>query len=239
MNKKAFKVLLCIPPAYSRLYPPLGTAALAGFLKSRGIAAFQEDLNINFFEYARRNKLRLIFSKSYINDRIKNRVYYYRDLIYKNGPGVPFYLFEKVPGAGFDFTEKLLSSKNLLRYIDDERENIFYKFFKHDLLDRIKKERFNMVCFSITAPSQVISSFTFGRIVKSEMSDAHLVMGGQWVSLFKEELTKRAGFSAFYDYLIYSEGETPLYSLIDSIRKKRPLSGVPNLIYKRRGRFIG
>jgi radical SAM superfamily enzyme YgiQ (UPF0313 family) len=237
VNKTPFKILLCIPPAYDRIFPPLGTPAIAGFLKSKGIAAFQEDLNIGFFEYIKRNKLEFLFTEKYKNDKIKNRVYYYRDLKYRNRECLN-YAFQRVPGAAFDFTEKLLSSKNLLKYIDDEKENIYHKFFRHETLARIKTEKFNMVGFSITAPSQVIPAFTFGRIIKSELPDVKVVIGGQWASLFKEELGRRDKFSAFYDYIIYFEGETPLYSLINCLTKDRPLARVPNLIYLEKGKFV-
>jgi len=239
MNKAPFKILLCLLPAYDKKYPPLGLAALVAFLKSNGVAAFQEDLNINFSEYLKKNRLEFVLTKKFKNDKIKNRVYYYQDLKYsnKNGFSAP-YAFERVPGAAFDFTEKLLSSKNLHRYINDEKENIFYNFFRSELTNRIKKEKFDMLGFSIIAPSQVISAFTLGRIIKFEVPDLPVVIGGQWVSLFKEELLKRKDFSAFYDYIIYSEGETPLYSLINSIKTGRSLSDVPNLIYKEKNKFI-
>ncbi len=36
----------------------MGTPAIVAFLKSKGVTAFQEDLNIKFFEYVKRNKLK-------------------------------------------------------------------------------------------------------------------------------------------------------------------------------------
>jgi len=237
MNKNLFKTLICIPPAYDTVYPPLGTPAIVAFLKSKSIAAFQKDLNIEFYKYLRTNKLEFMLTEKYKNDKIKDRVYYYRDLKYGKRRNFN-YPFEKVPGSSFEFTEKLLSSKNLSRYIDDEKENIFHKFFKSEMVGRIKKEKYNLVGFSITAPSQVIAAFTFGRIIKSEMPNVGVVIGGRWASLFKDELIKKNSFSAFYDYLIFQEGETPLYSLINSIITNQPLSCVPNMIYKHNSKFI-
>jgi hypothetical protein len=101
MSKTPFKILLYIPPVYERALPPLGTPALISFLKSKGVAAFQEDLNIKFFEYAKINNLEFIFTEKYKNDKIKNRVYYYQDLKYGNCPD---YLPKKVIGATIDFT---------------------------------------------------------------------------------------------------------------------------------------
>lgn len=235
MQKKLFKILLCIPPAYDTVYPPLGTAALAGFLNSKGISAYQKDLNIEFLEYVRKNGFEYMFGNDYKKKKKREHIYYHKELAHR---GETTYWFENMPGAGFDFTERLLSSKNLFRYIEDEKKNIFNRFFKEDVLNKLKKERFDMVGFSVTAPSQVISTFTFGSIIKSEIPGSCVVMGGQWPSLFKEELLKRKDFNAFYDYLIYNEGETPLYALIDSLIKKKSLSQVPNLIYREKNGFV-
>lgn len=229
-----------MPPAYSTVYPTLGMPSLVAFLKSKAVDAFQADLNINFFEYVEQHKLGHIFEKDYAHDKIKKRVYYNPELkrsIKSNTQTEP-YFFEKVPGADFIFTEELLSSKNLLRYIDDDQDNIFHRYFINEVLPKIKREKYNMVGFSAIAPSQIIAAFTFGRILKTELPDMPIVMGGQWVSLFKEELMKRRDFDRFYDFLIYFEGESPLYSLINAIRTNSHFFAVPNLIYKEKNRFI-
>ena len=54
-----FRTLLVIPPAYDRVFPPLGTPALVGFLKSKGIKVSQEDLNMPYYDYTFEKELEL------------------------------------------------------------------------------------------------------------------------------------------------------------------------------------
>ena len=231
-------ICLFIPPVYDRAYPPLGTAILVGFLKSKGGMAYQDDLNILYLDYIKENNLEMIFTPEYRGEKIRKRVYYYKILQYKGAFDSFSYWFENNPGSSFAFTERLLSSSILLRYIIDEKENPFVNFFYQRLLPRIKKGEYNIIGFSITSPSQAVASFTFGYFIKKRFPEIKVIIGGQWVSFYREELQKREDFNLFYDYLIYFEGETPLFNLIDALENHKPLSEVPNLIYRDNGRWI-
>jgi radical SAM superfamily enzyme YgiQ (UPF0313 family) len=228
---------LFIPPAYDRSYPPLGTATLVGFLISKGVKASQEDLNVLYFDYIKKNKLERILTPEFREEKIRRKVYYYKILQYKGAFESLSYWFENNPGSSFAFTERLLSSKVLFRYIVDDKENSFVNFFHKEVLPKIRKENYPIIGFSITSPSQVVASFTFGYFIKKYFPRIKIVIGGQWASFYREELQKRADFDNFYDTIIYFEGETPLYNLIDSIEHNKPLSEVPNLIYRDNGRW--
>jgi anaerobic magnesium-protoporphyrin IX monomethyl ester cyclase len=230
------KIILLIPPAYDRDVPPLGTAALAGFLKSKGIEVRQMDLNILYFDHIK-DRFEDLFSKKYRDERIKKKIYYHRILRYQKSKGTPDYLFENNPGSSFAFTEKILSSRVLFRYLADEEENPFVRFFEKEVLPPIREEGPDIVGFSVTAPSQVISTFTFCHLLKREMPGIRIVLGGQWVSLYREALRKRRDFLSLFDFMICFEGETPLFALIEALRKSQPLKDVPNLIFPDRGRW--
>lgn len=231
MNKKE-KIALFIPPSYDRSIPPLGTPALAGFLKLKGIGVVQDDLNIRYYDYIKRNKLERIFTPEYRKDKIRKKVYYYRILQYKGADSALYNDFEDNPGSSPAFTEMILSSKFLRRYLADPKENPFVNFFYNEVLPKIKKQDFSLAGFSITSPSQVVASFTFGYLIKKCFPETKVVVGGQWVSFFREELQKRKDFNNFCDYMICFEGETPLFNLIDAVRNNKPLSRVPNLLYR-------
>jgi anaerobic magnesium-protoporphyrin IX monomethyl ester cyclase len=230
------KIILLIPPAYERDVPSLGTAALAGFLKSKGMEVRQMDLNILYFDSIG-DRLEELFSPTYRDDKIRKNVYYHPILRYQQASGLPDYFFENNPGSSFAFTEKILSSRVLYRYLADEEENPFVRFFAKDILPSLRQENPGMVGFSITAPSQVIATFTFCQILKREIPGIRIVLGGQWVSLYREALQKRKDFLRLFDFMIYFEGETPLYSLMKALDEIRPLRDVPNLIYPDHGRW--
>ncbi|MFC1674565.1 B12-binding domain-containing radical SAM protein [Candidatus Omnitrophota bacterium] len=232
---KEEKIALFIPPTYDRAVPPLGTPALAGFLKSKGINVAQGDLNICYFDYIKKNRLEKIFTSGYRKNKIKKKVYYHKILQYKGAEISSDYDFEVNPGSSFAFTEMMLSAKFLHRYIADQKENPFVDFFYKQVFLKIKKQDFSLIGFSIICPSQVMASFTFGYLIKKYFPETKIVIGGQWVSYYREELQKRNDFNSFYDYLIYFEGETPLFKLINAIRNNKALSRVPNLIYQDKG----
>lgn len=234
----SFAIGLLIPPAYDRWFPPLGTAALAGYLKARGIEASQEDLNLRFFEYLRRNRLEGLSSASFRKKKITQKTYYSELLQLDEKAIGPSYPHENLPGCSFDFTAKLLSSPYLHRYLQDEKENPFVLFTQRDVFPRARKKRYEMIGISITSPSQVVAGFTLGYFLKQMLPALPIVIGGQWVSFYREELQKRGDFAAFYDYLIFFEGETPFYRLILALRNQSSFSDVPNLVYREKGKWI-
>jgi radical SAM superfamily enzyme YgiQ (UPF0313 family) len=234
--KKYPRVLLCIPPLYDRENPPLGTPALKGFLASNNISTRQIDLNFPFYDYVKKNKMDGIFSPEFVTEKMKNRMYYHRILEYSSSQNM-WYTFEKYPGANYAFTEKMLSSKYLFRYIKDAEENIFVRYFQKSFLPLIEKERPRLAGFSIIGPSQVMASFTFGYLIKKHFPDIRIVIGGQWASFFREALAERSDFKSFYDYIIYFEGESPLVKLVRCIEDKGDFKNAPNLIYFENGAF--
>ncbi|MDP3143679.1 MAG: radical SAM protein [Candidatus Omnitrophota bacterium] len=234
MNKKEEKVGLFFPPAYDIEYPPPSTPALVGFLKSKGINTVQIDLNLLYRGYIIKNKLEKIFSAEYKINKIKKKVYYYRILRHKD-IARPHYKFESTPASSFTFTERMLSSKFLRRFVSDQKENPFVDFFHKQLLPEIKNGDFSLIGFSVLTPSQVIATLTFGYLIKTIFPTIKVVIGGYWASFYREELRKRDDFSIFFDYIIYFEGETPLFRLINAIKNNEKLSEVPNLIYQDNG----
>jgi radical SAM superfamily enzyme YgiQ (UPF0313 family) len=230
------KIILFIPPAYEKDVPPLGTPALVGFLKAKGFPAKQSDLNILYFDYIE-SRLDYLFSEEYRNERIKKQVYYHRILRYEKSKGGMAYWFENSPGSSFAFTEKILSSRVLFRYFADMGENPFVRFFFEKVLPLIQKGSYPLVGFSVTAPSQVIATFTFCYLLKKELPEVKIVIGGQWVSFYREALRKRRDFQRLFDFMIYFEGETPLLSLLKALKENQPLLNVPNLIYHDNGKW--
>ncbi len=230
------KIILLIPPTYDRDAPPLGTPTLAGFLKSKRIQVRQMDLNVLYFDYIK-DRIEDLFSEKYRDEKIKKKVYYHRILHYQKSRGGVAYAFENNPGSSFSFTEKILSSRFLFQYLADEEENPFVCFFMKEVLPSLRKGSYEAVGFSVTAPSQVIATFTFCHMLKRELPEIKIVLGGQWTSLYRQALRKRRSFSKLFDFMICFEGETPLFCLLRSLAKNQPLSEVPNLFYQEGGKW--
>jgi len=235
-----FKTQLYFPPAYECSYPPLGISALFGFLNSKGININQRDLNIEYFDYMREHNLTYVMSPLFAKQKKSESVYYSR--LIPDGEDIDYphirYLYENNPGSSYLFTEQILSSPLLFRYVKDAKENLFYKFFQDRAMADIKNQRPDLIGLSIIAPSQVTAAFTLGYLIKDACPGIHVTIGGSWVSLYKDELKNHPEFMRFFDTIIFFEGETPLYKLIRQLRTNGHLSKVPNLIYKSGSKFV-
>ena len=245
------KALLCLPPCYCYTYdfPPLGTPMLAGYLKSKNIDVLQADYNMEYLHYWKRK----IFNKSippvmstnelaWATSELLNKMfslkhkknYYYSPLL----SDIDIH-YADISNASFSFTERMLCAEYLFRYIEDEGENTFLQFFKEqNVLARLEREGVDVVGISIIAPSQTLAAFTLGYLIKKRLPHIHVTIGGQWVSLYREQLKQRRDWDRFFDSMIVFEGETPLYRLISALRGDGDLSKVPNLIYKSGSRWV-
>lgn len=216
---------MVIPPKYGIDYPPLATPSLLGYLKSKGVQAKQVDWNIEY-------RLSL---DSENEDKIVDSPY--SDLL----PNKPAYdlPYDDNSFTSFHFTERLLASPLLSRFMNDLENNPFQRFIlENKLIERIKEYGPGLVGLSIISPSQVIFSFTLGHLLKHFNPGIHLVIGGQWVSLYRKEILKRKDFTDFFDSAIFFEGETPLFKLISELSRSGSLENVPNLIYKDKSEFV-
>jgi radical SAM superfamily enzyme YgiQ (UPF0313 family) len=238
-------VLLCIPPDYEKDFPPLGTPALIGFLKSKCVDAGQIDLNIGYSGFliskisgagltpADKKALRAHLLKSFFEKKLKRR--YYSALLPRScdkvSPNLPY---DNNTNSSFYFTERLLSSRCLFRYLTDAKENTFYQFYQErGITEYLRKENISVLGISVTSPSQAIAAMTLGLLVKKALPRIHVILGGQWVTLFRGELKKRDDLFACFDSLVVFEGEEPLYALIKALTSGKALPVITNVITAR------
>lgn len=219
------KTLLVIPPKYGIDYPPLGTPALLGYLKSKGAEAEQVDWNMEY-------------CSSFESENIdrSNANPYSQILPDKPASETPY---GDNTYSSYFFIERLLSSPLFFQFINDSRENPFHRFIlEKRLIDEIVKLKVDILGISIISPSQVLFSFTLGHLLKQSGTGIHVVIGGQWVSLYRKEILKRKDFTSFFDSAVFFDGETPLLKLIHELSNGGDLSGVPNLIYRKDSNFV-
>ncbi|MFZ6016558.1 MAG: hypothetical protein ACOYU0_02875 [Nitrospirota bacterium] len=173
-----FKVLLCIPPDYDHNFPPLGTPALCAFLRQKGIETIQVDLNLRYRDFlaehisqesinleGKRLLLKPVIKK-FFTERLRGR--YYSNLLLRDSDGIhPYLPYDNNTNSSFYFTERLLSSLYLWRYLEDREENTFYQFYEEDdFPEFLKEEDIRLLGISITSPSQAIAALTLGLLVK-------------------------------------------------------------------------
>lgn len=247
------KTQLCIPPDYEYGVPPLGTPALVGYLKTHGFPVTQADYNIAYRDFLwgkvtvkldkkllRPTPILKHLLKKHFAEKLQNR--YYSHLLpdeSRDDLGMPFLAYNNNTNSSFYFTERLLASPNLLRYLNDVEENTFYQFFtERGVVEGIIKQGINLLGISVTSPSQVIPTFTLCNLVKKRNPKLKIILGGQWVSLYRNELVNRPDLVSLFDGFICFEGETPLARLIYTLQAEESLNCVPNLIYRADNRWV-
>lgn len=235
-------VLLCIPPDYDYNFPPLGTPALAGFLKKHRINVAQRDFNIEYRSFLRGKivchggdnscaeaLLKPLLSK-FFRERCKGK-YYSRYLQRENPDYLPALPYNNNTNSSFFFTERVLVSPHLSRYCADEQENTFLQFYlQARVVESLEKLDCDIVGISITSPSQVIASLTLGRFIKEHLPHIHVTVGGQWPTLFRKALAGKKNLFRYFDSALLFEGETPLLKLVQTLRRGSSIRLVPNIL---------
>jgi anaerobic magnesium-protoporphyrin IX monomethyl ester cyclase len=130
--------------------------------------------------------------------------------------------------AGYSAT----SIEQIMSAVKDEDVNLYIDFYRKYTLKDIIKEAPKVFGISISTESQVIPGLTLAYMVKMELKDVHIVIGGAYFSRLREEITESIELFSLFDSVLLNEGETSLIKLIDCIGQGIPLSSVPNLIYK-------
>ncbi|HOX22802.1 MAG TPA: hypothetical protein PLL10_05005, partial [Elusimicrobiales bacterium] len=206
------KTLLLIPPAYGYNFPPLGTPALCAYLKVNGFSSEQRDLNIGYRDFlldslevpglnpALKKELLPLALNQFFED-IPGSRYYSACLPRKKSYAfLPYLPYGDAGNSSFYFTENLLSSRHLFRYLDDADENTFLRYYLDSgIAKTVKDGAFGLLGISVTSPSQAIAALTLCRLLKKEAPRAHLCLGGQWVTLFRKELLRRRDLCSVFD----------------------------------------
>ena len=199
---------------------------LVGYLKSHGIGAIQSDLNLEYNQYIFKNipDINQFFEKK------RRDNYYYSQFLPVWNNDLPY---NDNTNSSFYFVERLISSEYLFRYIQDEKENTFLQFFlEKDIEKRFFDTQSDLIGISIISPAQVIGAFTLSYLLKKRYPDIPVVIGGQWPTIFREELIKRPDLGALFDFIIIYDGEAPLLELVKALDDKKGVLNVPNLIFK-------
>jgi len=124
-------------------------------------------------------------------------------------------------------------SKEVFACLEDEQVNVYRDVCRQLVLPAISKERPEVVGVSIGTQMQLMAGLTFCRMIKEAFPDIHITVGGNIVTRLQEELPKQTRFfSEIFDTAIMYEGEHALLWLLEALAGDRPISTIPNLIYR-------
>jgi anaerobic magnesium-protoporphyrin IX monomethyl ester cyclase len=136
------------------------------------------------------------------------------------------------PPIETDLAYKPFMSSEILEALDDDQINVYRDVYRQLIAPVIKKEKPGMVGISIVQQKQIIPTFTFSKMIKEEFPDVHITIGGNIVTRIRDELKTQDKLFGYIDSAVLYEGENAYLQLVDAVEDSKPLSGLPNLIYR-------
>lgn len=124
------------------------------------------------------------------------------------------------------------SSADVENALNDERENPFITYYRDIICNGYlsKLKSFDLVGLSITYQNQLIPALTLVKELKLKFPHLKFVVGGQLVTQSILPFTATLLLDRHFDYVIYHEGETALYKLVEHLEGKILETDIPNLI---------
>jgi len=107
---------------------------------------------------------------------------------------------------------------------------------KFDIYEYVRETRARVVGFSLHWHPQSYDVIETARLVKEKCPGVFVLLGGLTASYFSDEIMQEY---KFIDGIIKGDGETPVVSLVDKIKKQdADLSTVPNLLWRNVGAVV-
>ena len=124
-------------------------------------------------------------------------------------------------------------SKEVFACLDDEQVNVYRDICNQLVMPAVAKEKPDVVGVSIGTQMQLLAGLTFCKMIKETFPHIHVVVGGNVITRLQEELPNQERFfQEIFDSAILYEGEHALLWLVEALNGERPISSVPNLMYR-------
>ena len=137
------------------------------------------------------------------------------------------------PPIETDLIYKPFMSTEIIEALDDEQINVYRDVYQFLIADLIEKEKPDVVGISIVQQKQLISTFTFCKMIKEQSPGTHITIGGNIVTRLRDSIKESKGLFELFDTAVLYEGESAFLQLVDALDKgETDLSALPNLIHK-------
>ena len=137
------------------------------------------------------------------------------------------------PPIETDLIYKPFMSTEIIEALDDDQINVYRDVYKFLIADLIEKEKPDVVGISIVQQKQLISTFTFCKMIKEQSPGTHITIGGNIVTRLRDAIKESKALFELFDTAILYEGESAFLQLVDALDKgETGLSALPNLIHK-------
>ncbi len=136
------------------------------------------------------------------------------------------------PPIETDLIYKPFMSSEILEALDDDQINVYRDVYRRLINPAMEKQRPGVVGISVVQQKQLISTFTFCKMIKQDFPDTHITLGGNIITRLRDVFKEADSLFEYFDSAVVYEGENAFLQLIEAIENKSDFSGLPNLIYK-------
>jgi DNA-directed RNA polymerase subunit RPC12/RpoP len=248
--------VLIFPPAYYPWFVAPGLSYLTSYLRSRGHDVVQRDANVPAIEYlispdmlARLNAPKeLVARMSRAFDTMRNEGAYHALWPYHAAKTAVEDASEYVNAHICDTfrifrnTFQYISQYDARRRADilsavaDRENHAFYGYFSEIEVPAVRSLSPRLVGLSVNDHHQLIPAVVLASMIKEQVPDAHVCIGGNLIARLKSTLERLDDLNAqlfqHVDSFIHHEGEQPLAALLESLKETKDggAKAVPQMI---------
>jgi hypothetical protein len=121
------------------------------------------------------------------------------------------------------------SAGEISRLTKSADANPFGVFFEEKTIPALRLARPRAVGISITYPSQILPAIALARMVRMHMPSAPVILGGQIISVWYDDLAYYPELFDWCDYVVGYEGETALDTLLTAMETGGDGAGIANV----------
>jgi len=125
---------------------------------------------------------------------------------------------------------RLDSSHEIAHEIFNSESNPFLAFSREIFSPRLSQLKPQIVGISVTYLDQIIPAFTLAAHCRKVLPETVVVLGGQIVSLWGEDVTLKNKLWHYVDAFVMGEGEAPLREILNRYTQDKSLVGIPNVV---------
>ena len=139
--------------------------------------------------------------------------------------------------GGVEYTFNHLNAKTAIEFAC--KDNIFsYYFKKYELAGYIRQQP-DVVGFSITSPEQLIPALSFSKVLKANLPNVQIILGGAYISHVAYFLMLYATFNNLINFILCGNSEKSIVTFFDILNNRSDdFSKVPELIYKENNKVL-
>ena len=231
--RKMTDLILVNTPISSPLHAQLNLPLLKGAMEAEGISTRIVDSNIDFYiEFMGSGRPRL-GSDEFRENPLSLLAYFnsLENLVWEKSQEWPEL---QIGLRSLALKQERLFCDSVFEATHDEASNPFIKFYQRLVQEDFSKSNAKAIGIAITFQDQLIPAYTLCKVLREEMPELKIILGGQMITRCYDSILAHDNISALSDYILLWDGEIPLINLMNYIIRGKKID-FTNVLHSNRG----